>query len=107
MPFRTGAFQTAAQAQLAVVPVALRGVRSVLRDGTWYLRRAPIRVTSARRSPRRQRLERGLGLRDRVRAEMLKNCGEPDLFRLDPANFPSTQVDGSPPSADVARVDAQ
>ena len=45
MPFRTGAFQAAAQAGVPVVPVALRGVRSVLRDGTWYLRRAPIAVT--------------------------------------------------------------
>ena len=35
MPFRTGAFQVAVQAGVPVVPVALRGVRSVLRDGTW------------------------------------------------------------------------
>ena len=39
MDFRTGAFQAAAQAGIPVVPVALRGIRSVLRDGTWYLRR--------------------------------------------------------------------
>ena len=45
MPFRAGAFQVAAQAGLPVVPVALRGVRSVLRDGTWYARRAPAAVT--------------------------------------------------------------
>ena len=45
LPFRTGAFQVAAQAGIPVVPVALRGVRSVLRDGTWYARRHPIAVT--------------------------------------------------------------
>src|SRR5207247_606590 len=45
MPFRAGAFLSAAQAAIPVVPVALRGVRSVLRDGTWYPRRAPISVT--------------------------------------------------------------
>ena len=45
MAFRTGAFQAAAQAGIPVVPVALRGVRSVLRDGTWYLRRAAVSVT--------------------------------------------------------------
>ena len=50
MAFRTGAFQAAAQAGIPVVPVALRGMRSVLRDGTWYLRRAAVSVTSARRS---------------------------------------------------------
>jgi len=42
MPFRAGAFLSAAQAAIPVVPVALRGVRSVLRDGTWYPRRAAI-----------------------------------------------------------------
>ena len=34
------AFQAAAAAGIPVVPVALRGVRSALRDGTWYLRNA-------------------------------------------------------------------
>jgi 1-acyl-sn-glycerol-3-phosphate acyltransferase len=80
MPFRMGAFLTAAQAQVAIVPVALRGVRSVLRDGTWYLRRSPIRVTiSAPIAPQGSDWNAALALRDRVRAEMLRNCGEPDL----------------------------
>src|SRR6185295_13259742 len=39
MAFRAGAFQVAAHAGIPVVPVALRGVRSVLREGTWSLRR--------------------------------------------------------------------
>ena len=60
MPFRAGAFQVAAQAGIPVVPVALRGVRSVLRDETWYPRRAPIAVTiGAPIAPGGQRLERG------------------------------------------------
>jgi len=80
MPFRTGAFQTAAQAQIPVVPVALRGVRSVLRDGTWYLRRAPVSVTmSAPVAPEGSDWNAAVRLRDRVRAEILKHCGEPDL----------------------------
>jgi acyl carrier protein len=80
MPFRTGAFQTAAQAQIPVVPVALRGVRSVLRDGTWYLRRAPVSVTiSAPVAPEGADWNAAVRLRDRVRAEILKHCGEPDL----------------------------
>jgi acyl carrier protein len=80
MPFRMGAFLTAAHAQVAIVPVALRGVRSVLRDGTWYLRRSPIRVTiSAPIAPHGSDWNAALGLRDGVRAEILRNCGEPDL----------------------------
>jgi acyl carrier protein len=80
LPFRTGAFQTAVQAQLAVVPIALRGVRSVLRDERWYLRRAPITVTiGAPVAPEGGDWNAAVRLRDRVRAEILKHCGEPDL----------------------------
>ncbi|HEY3073954.1 MAG TPA: AMP-binding protein [Burkholderiales bacterium] len=80
LPFRTGAFQTAVQAQVPVVPVALRGVRSVLRDGTWYLRRAPVSVTiGAPVAPEGTDWNAAVKLRDRVRAEILKHCGEPDL----------------------------
>jgi 1-acyl-sn-glycerol-3-phosphate acyltransferase len=80
MPFRTGAFQVAAQAGIPVVPVALRGVRSVLRDGTWYPRRAPIAVTfGAPIHPEGKDWNATVALRDRVRVEILKYCGEPDL----------------------------
>jgi len=80
LPFRTGAFQTAAQAQLPVVPVALRGVRSVLRDGRWYLRRAPVSVTiGAPVAPEGSDWNAAVKLRDRVRADILRACGEPDL----------------------------
>ncbi|HEY9531074.1 MAG TPA: AMP-binding protein [Burkholderiales bacterium] len=79
-PFRTGAFQVAAQAGVPVVPVALRGVRSVLRDGTWYPRRAPISVTlAAPVHPDGDDWNASVRLRERVRAEILKHCGEPDL----------------------------
>jgi acyl carrier protein len=79
MPFRTGAFQVAAQAGVPVVPVALRGVRSVLRDGTWYARRYPIAVTfGAPIAPEGDDWNAAVRLRDRVRAEVLKYCGETD-----------------------------
>jgi 1-acyl-sn-glycerol-3-phosphate acyltransferase len=79
MPFRTGAFQVAAQAGVPVVPVALRGVRSVLRDGTWYARRSPIVVSfGAPIAPEGDDWNAAVRLRDRVRAEVLKYCGEPD-----------------------------
>ena len=80
MPFRGGAFQVAAQAGVPVVPVALRGVRSVLRDGTWYARRHPMAVTiGAPIAPEGSDWNAAVRLRDRVRAEVLKHCGEPDL----------------------------
>jgi acyl carrier protein len=80
MPFRTGAFQVAAQAGVPVVPVALRGLRSVLRDGRWYPRRAPVSVTfGAPVVPDGEDWAAAVRLRDRVRAEILKHCGEPDL----------------------------
>ena len=80
MPFRTGAFQAAAQAGVPVVPIALRGVRSVLRDGTWWPRRAPIAVTISRPvRPTGGDWGAAVSLRERVRAEILKHCGEPDL----------------------------
>jgi acyl carrier protein len=86
MPFRTGAFLAAAQAGVPVVPVALRGVRSVLRDGTWVLRRAPVAVTvGAPIAPRGTDWSAALLLRDAVRAEILKHCGEPDLAPREPA----------------------
>jgi acyl carrier protein len=80
MAFRAGAFQAAARANVPVVPVALRGVRSVLRDGTWYPRRAPIAVTFRPAVlPEGEDWNAALKLRDQVRAEIAKHCGEPDL----------------------------
>jgi 1-acyl-sn-glycerol-3-phosphate acyltransferase len=80
MAFRTGAFQAAAQAGIPVIPVALRGLRSVLRDGTWYLRRAPVSVTvGAPIRPEGSDWAAAVKLRDATRAEILRHCGEPDL----------------------------
>ncbi len=60
MAFRTGAFQAAAQAGIPVVPVALRGIRSAMRDGTWVLRRAAVSVVvGAPVPPEGTRLGRG------------------------------------------------
>jgi len=81
LPFRTGAFQVAAQAAIPVVPVALRGVRSLLREGTWYLRRSTVTVTfSEPVMPDGSDWNAAVRLRDRVRAEILRRCGEPDLL---------------------------
>jgi acyl carrier protein len=80
MAFRMGAFQVAAQAGIPVVPVALRGVRSVLRDGTWFPRRRPVAMSVAEPvQPEGTDWKAAVQLRDKVRAEILRRCGEPDL----------------------------
>jgi 1-acyl-sn-glycerol-3-phosphate acyltransferase len=86
MPFRTGAFQAAAQAGIPVIPVALRGVRSVMRDGTWYLRRAAVSVHfGAPVAPEGTDWTAAVKLRDAVRGQILRHCGEPDLSPRGPA----------------------
>ncbi len=74
-----GAFQVAAQAGIPAVPAAIRGARSVLRDGTWYLRRGAVAISfAAPVQPEGSDWNATLRLRDQVRAEILKRCGEPD-----------------------------
>ena len=81
LPFRGGAFVAAARAGVPVVPVALRGARSVLRDGTWFARRGAIRVTLLPEiAPRGSDWAAAVALRDEVRAAVLRHCGEPDLL---------------------------
>jgi 1-acyl-sn-glycerol-3-phosphate acyltransferase len=79
MAFRAGAFQAAAQAGVPVVPVAIRGARSVLRDGTWSFRRSPVALSFAPPvQPEGADWNAAVRLRDAVRLEILKRCGEPD-----------------------------
>ncbi|MEA3192197.1 MAG: hypothetical protein QOD26_530 [Betaproteobacteria bacterium] len=81
LAFRTGAFQVAVQAGIPVVPVGLRGVRSLLRESTWYLRRSTVMVSFGEPvMPDGADWNAAVRLRERVRAEILKRCGEPDLL---------------------------
>lgn len=78
--FRMGAFLTAARAGVPVVPVAIRGSRSLLRGDTWFPRRAAVSVrVSAPMFPDGDQWDDAVRLRDTVRAQILKYCGEPDL----------------------------
>jgi len=53
----------------------------VLRDGTWYLRRAAVSVTiGAPVTADGTDWAAAVKLRDAVRAEILRHCGEPDLL---------------------------
>ncbi len=87
LPFHLGGFLAAAETGVPVVPVSLRGTRSVLRGGSLFPRKGRIRVhvsepllpLAARDGDNASDWDRAIVLRAAARAEMLRCCGEPDL----------------------------
>ena len=78
--FHLGAFQAAAAEHVPIIPLALKGTRSVLRDGRWLPRRGPVEaVFGAPLLPRadEDRFAAAVRLRDETRAFILQHCGEP------------------------------
>jgi 1-acyl-sn-glycerol-3-phosphate acyltransferase len=79
-PFRLGAFKIAAEASVPVVPVAIRGARKMLRDGSWLMRPNRIRVTVCDPvMPTGNDWQDITSLRQTVRAKVAKHCGETSL----------------------------
>lgn len=83
-PFQSGAFRAAVKTGKPIVPVALRGARQFLQDGTWLPKPSRITVTvrpalvpSA--APNRRDLAEVLRLRDEARRVIAKYSGEPLL----------------------------
>ncbi len=86
LAFHMGAFVAAVTADRPVIPIAIRGTRSILRSGSWLPRHGTITVTiGAPIHPSEMNgsgdWERALALRDASRAFLLRHCGEPDLAR--------------------------
>ena len=80
LPFYMGGFISAAEAGVPVVPVAIRGTRSILRAHSWFPRRGAVSVTICEPiMPKGSDWAAALQLRDAARAEILRHCGEPDL----------------------------
>jgi 1-acyl-sn-glycerol-3-phosphate acyltransferase len=81
-PFRLGAFELAVASGVPVIPLTLRGTRSVLRDGQWLLRRMPVSAVVGRplaASSSDNRFATAVRLRDMAREQISTRCGEPDL----------------------------
>jgi acyl carrier protein len=96
LPFRMGAFETAARAGLPVVPIAIRGTRSILRADSWFPRHGSISVTfgspiTIAKPPEREQetWSKAIELRDKTREWLLLHCGEPDLGHERPQLHPS------------------
>jgi len=92
LPFRLGAFLAAAEAGLPIVPVAIRGTRSILRADAKLPHRGSISVTigdpiwsqaiRATETHAQQPLDHwaaALALRDQARAFIVRYSGEPSL----------------------------
>ena len=83
--FRLGAFKTAVETGVPVVPLALQGTRRLLRDGTWIPRPGEIRLwIGAPVAPQGKGWRDVVELRDRVRDAIAAHCGEPRLDLLAP-----------------------
>lgn len=83
LPFRLGAFVVAVQGGVPVVPVIIRGTRSILRADSWLPRRGGVTVViGIPVMPEGSDWSAAIRLRDSVRGEMLRQCGEPDLAEM-------------------------
>ena len=80
LPFRGGAFVAAAEARAPVVPITIRGLRSIMRDESWLPRPGRVSVeVDDPITPRVDGFQEAMRLRDQARRAMLSRCGESDL----------------------------
>jgi 1-acyl-sn-glycerol-3-phosphate acyltransferase len=87
MPFHLGAFSVAAEAGVPVIPVAIRGTRSILRSDSWFPHHGSINIEVGEPIDPRDFMQEAdndtwrvaISLRDHSRSFILRHCGEPDL----------------------------
>ena len=86
-PFLLGAFSVAAQTETPVIPVAVRGTRSILRANSWFPHHGSINIDIGEAIDPKQIVDESgkdtwhvtIELRDRSREYILRHCDEPDL----------------------------
>jgi len=96
--FHMGAFLTAVKSGLPIVPVALRGTRTILPGSTWFAHRGEIDVIVCEplcpQTLRRQGdvdWDLAVRMKELARTRILQHCGEPDMEHervLPPLNQP-------------------
>jgi len=85
--FHLGAFVTAVQANIPVVPIAIRGTRSMLRAGSWFPRHGQISINIGKGiepdvtsvMDQHAQWQAALKLRAAAREHILRYSGEPDI----------------------------
>ena len=86
-PFHLGAFNIAAEAGVPVIPIAIRGTRSILRADSWFPHHGaihmeigkPINPGDVMDENHKDIWSISIALRDKSREFILRHCGEPDL----------------------------
>ena len=87
LPFHMGAFTVAAETRVPVIPITIRGTRSILRGLSWFPRRSAVSVVVEEPIDTKAVWDQSKGdawavavaLRNKTRERILKHCGEPDL----------------------------
>lgn len=87
LPFHLGAFVAAAEADVMIVPIAIRGTRSILRADSWFPRKGvvslfvgdPIDPKKILAQDDKELWNIAIALRDNSRSWILRHCGEPEL----------------------------
>lgn len=83
-PFRMGAFAVAAEVGLPILPVAIRGTRSILRSDHWLPRRSRIDVhLGPPLAPAGTGFEAAVRLHNQARTELLRHCRDPISAAVD------------------------
>lgn len=99
-PFHLGAFTVAAEAETPIIPIAIRGTRSILRAGSWFPYHGSINISIGEAINPKPMFKQhdndiwhvALDLRDRSRQFILRHCGEPDLAQeTSPVNWPTNK----------------
>ncbi|NNJ73767.1 MAG: 1-acyl-sn-glycerol-3-phosphate acyltransferase, partial [Anderseniella sp.] len=80
LPFRLGAFSISCAIASPVLPVVIRGTRSILRGQQWFPRRGDVTIKVLDpQMPGGTDFSAAAELKERVRAAMLASSGEPDM----------------------------
>jgi len=83
LPFHVGAFAAATEAGVPMVPITIRGTRSILRSDVWFAHRGAISVEISAPVPAEGTYWHAtVQLRERVRKAILERLGEPDLAHV-------------------------